>query len=242
MALFQHDADYFIRVDGEELMTSRQHESELELGRLGCQHLRQHPQPRILIGGLGMGYTLRAVLETVGPRAEIIVAELLDDVVGWNKSYFAELNGDAVEDPRVTVLCADVVDLIAAADGEFDAILLDVDNGPDDKTDEGNRRLYTRNGLTKIVTALKEKGCLSVWSIEPSKAYEQRVMSAGLNVRRYRAAAYAGSKSLSRYIWVASRWKGSLPQGGGEPRVKRGARKQEVSRGRGRGYPRRKKF
>ncbi|MCP3952626.1 MAG: hypothetical protein GY697_10485 [Desulfobacterales bacterium] len=218
MVLYQHDRDFSIMVNGEELMLSRQHESELELARLGCRHLAGQKAPRVLIGGLGMGYTLRQVLDLLGPHARVVVGELLDAVVEWNLEFFGELNGRPLADARVVVEKGDIVDLIAHAKSSFDAILLDIDNGPDAMTDSGNNRLYSYEGLWTCRRALGKRGCLAIWSAEPSKAFEQRLMSCGLQVRRFRVPAYKGSKSQSRFVWVAAQDKRTLPAGGGEPR------------------------
>jgi spermidine synthase len=218
MVLYRHDADFSIKVAGHELMNSRQHESELELARLGCSHLKVRNAPTILIGGLGLGYTLRATLDMLGPRASVVVAEQSADVVDWNRRHFSQLNGDPLLDKRVHLKTGDVLKIIADADRRFDAILLDIDNGPDAMTDSGNRRLYDRAGIEACRRALCERGCLAVWSADASKPFEQQLMRCGFHVRRFRVPAYKGSKSQGRIIWVASENKGVLPVGGGEPR------------------------
>jgi spermidine synthase len=220
MVLFRHDEDFFIRVEGEVLMQSRQHESELELARLGCAHLAERRDPRILMGGLGLGYTLRQCLDLVSPTASIKVCELIGDVIAWNRDHLGALNNHPMRDKRVTVKRGDVVELLANGPGTFDAIILDVDNGPTPMTDLGNHRLYGNAGVALCRDALTNKGCLAIWSADPSKAYERTLMRAGLAVRRHRVPAYKGSKSLSRFVWVAAKSKSILPPGGGEPRVK----------------------
>ena len=217
MALFQHDRDFLIKVDGRELMNSRQHESELELARLGCAHLAGREAPRILIGGLGMGYTLRETLDRVGSRAHVVVSELLDAVVKWNHEFLGELNGHPLGDKRVYVKQGDVVQLISRSKGRFDAILLDIDNGPKAMTDSGNSRLYGREGIRACRRALGNGACLAVWSAEPSKKFERLLMDCGFHVRRFRVPTYKGSKSKSRFVWVASQDRKILPPGGGEP-------------------------
>ena len=217
MQLVQHDGNYAIKLNGIELMNSRRHESELALARLGCAALEHHPAPRVLIGGLGMGYTLRQALDVLGPKAEVVVVELLADVVAWNRTYFGELNGSPLNDPRVVIRTGDVVAVIEESKRSFDAILLDIDNGPSAFTDPGNQRLYGRAGLHACRIALRHRGCLAVWSSESDKTFENRMVKVGLQVRRYRAAAYAGGKAASRYIWVASEDAAVLPPGGGEP-------------------------
>jgi spermidine synthase len=216
--LYQHDRDFLIELDGEDLMLSRHHESELELARLGCAHLAGRKAPCILIGGLGMGYTLRQALDMLSPDAEVVVGELLDAVVEWNREFLGDLNGRPLADERVELKTGNIVELISGSKSRFDAILLDIDNGPSAMTHSGNRRLYDYAGIMTCRRALRNKGCLAVWSAGPSKAYEQLLMHCGFHVRRYRVPAYKGSKSLSRFVWVASEAKSILPPGGGEPR------------------------
>lgn len=217
--LYQHGRDFLIQINGQDLMHSRQHESELELARLGCAHLTGRKAPSILIGGLGMGYTLRQALDMLGPHAQVVLGELLGDVVEWNYEFLGELNGQPLRDKRVDIKTGDIVELILRSKSRFDAILLDIDNGPSAMTDSGNRRLYSREGIRACRRALREQGCLSVWSAEPSKKFEQLLMSCSFEVRRFRVSAYKGSKSQSRFIWVASEDKIILPCGGGEPRL-----------------------
>ncbi len=218
MLLYQHDRDFLIEIDGEDLMLSRHHESELELARLGCAHLAGRKAPSLLIGGLGMGYTLRQALDMLSPDAEVVVGELLGAVVEWNREFLGELNGQPLADERVDLETGNIVELISRSKGRFDAILLDIDNGPSAMTYSGNSRLYGYDGIMACRRALRKKGCLAVWSAGPCKAYEQLLMHCGFHVRRYRVPAYRGSKSQSRFIWVASEDKSILPPGGGEPR------------------------
>lgn len=236
MVLYQHDRDFLITVNGQDLMHSRQHESELELARLGCRHLADQKAPRILIGGLGMGYTLRQALDMLGPHAQVVVGELMPAVVEWNREFLGELTGHPLSDRRVDLETGDIVALISKSRDRFDAILLDVDNGPNAMTASGNRRLYGREGIQACRNALRKKGVLAVWSAEPSKRYEQALMSARFHVTRFRVPAYAGSKSQSRYVWVASEDKRLLPPGGGEPRPPKTDNAPKKSTGR----PRRK--
>ena len=219
MVLYQHDRDFLIKINGQDLMHSRQHESERELARLGCAHLAGRKAPRILIGGLGMGYTLRQALDMLSSHAQVVVCELLGAVVEWNREFFGELNGQPLGDERVNLKTGDIVELISRSRGRFDAILLDIDNGPSAITDSSNRRLYDREGIRACRRALREQGCLAVWSAKPSKKFEQLLMSCSFHVRRFQVSAYNGSKSQSRFVWVASEDKIILPHGGGEPRL-----------------------
>ena len=219
MTLYEHDRDFSIMIDGQSLMHSRQHESEMDLARLGCAHLAGHKAPCILIGGLGMGYTLRQALDMLSPHAKVVVGELLDAVVKWNRDFLGELNGHPLKDERVDVQTGDIVELIAHSKNRFDAILLDIDNGPNAITDSGNERLYGREGIRACRRALRERGSLAVWSSEPNKMFEKLLMNCNFDVRRFRVPAYNGSKSQSRFVWVASEDKTILPPGGGAPAI-----------------------
>lgn len=219
MELWKHDQDYSIKVNGLELMNSRQHESELELARLGCAAFTRLPSPKVLVGGLGLGYTLRQTLDLLGPHAKITVSELMDAVVEWNEHTLGALNDFPLKDERVAVKRGSVANLISRSKNRFDAILLDIDNGPGGLTDPANERLYGRAGMEGCREALREGGCLAVWSMDSCKPFEQTLVKCGFHVRRYRASAYKGSKSQNRFIWVASLDKASLPEGGGEPRL-----------------------
>lgn len=219
MVLYKHAGDFLIEVNGQDLMNSRQHESEIELARLGCGYLTDRKAPSILIGGLGMGYTLRQSLDMLSPHAQVMVAELLSAVIGWNRDFFGELNGQPLEDHRVDLMTGDIVKLISRSKERFDAILLDIDNGPNAMTDSSNCHLYSRKGIYSCQRALRKKGCLAVWSAEPSKKFEQLLMECRFHARRFRVPAYKGAKSQSRFVWVASENPRCLPSGGGEPRL-----------------------
>jgi len=155
----------------------------------------------------------------LSPHAQVVVGELLGAVIEWNREFFGELNGHPLGDERVDLKTGDIVELILRSRSRFDAILLDIDNGPSAMTDSGNRRLYGREGIQACRRALREQGCLAVWSAEPNKKFEQLLMSCSFHVRRFRVPAYKGSKSQSRFVWVASEDKIILPPGGGEPRL-----------------------
>ncbi|MDR4498724.1 MAG: hypothetical protein MRK02_12520 [Candidatus Scalindua sp.] len=219
MVLYQHDRDFSIEINNQDLMNSRQHESELELARLGCAHLAGSKAPSILIGGLGLGYTLRQVLDMLSPQAQVVVAELLSAVVEWNREFLGQLNGQPLEDKRVDLKTGDIMELLSCSKSRFDAILLDIDNGPSAMTNSGNHRLYCYEGILACRHALRKQGCLAVWSAEPSKKFEQLLISCRFHVRRFSVPAYKGSKSLSRFVWVASEDKLILPPGGGEPHL-----------------------
>ena len=211
MVLSRHDRDFFISVDGRRLMTSREHESELELARLGCEKIRKRPRPAVLIGGLGMGYTLRQTLDLLLPGARVVVAELMPDVVRWNQEFLGELAGHPLRDSRVTVEPCDVAQVIRRSESAFDAILLDVDNGPGAMTYAGNDGLYGPVGIGAAMRALRPGGCLAIWSVDADTRFEGRLRREGLKVRHFRVRAYAQAKNRSRCVWVVAQDARSLP-------------------------------
>ncbi len=205
LALVQHGNDFIITVDRQDLMVSRAHESELELARLGCAHIAGHRTPTVLVGGLGMGYTLRQTLDMLGARATVVVAELLPEIVRWNREYLGELTHHPLKDPRVVLKIGDVADVIRQSPGVFDAILLDVDNGPQPITDVRNREMYSPAGIQSCVKALRASGCLAVWSAFFDPPFERRLRQAHLHVRSCQVPAYLGSSSYHCCIWLACR-------------------------------------
>ncbi len=217
MELYQPDRDFLIKINGQELMNSRRHESEGELARLGCVHLSRRKAPQVLIGGLGMGYTLRQALDILAPGAAVVVSELLPAVVEWNRKYLGELNAQPLEDKRTQLITGDIFELLSDSKDKFDAILLDVDNGPRAITDSGNQRLYSPAGIQAFRSALRKQGSLAIWSSEASKPFEKLLLNYQFHVRRYRANAYQGSSSKPLFIWVAAQDETLLPPGGGEP-------------------------
>lgn len=214
MVLYQHDRDFYIDIHGQDLMNSRQHESELQLAELGCAHLKSRQECEVLIGGLGMGYTLRRALDMLSPHAKVLVAELMGELIEWNRDFLGVLNDHPLKDERVDIQNADVVKIISRSENRFDAILLDVDNGPSAMTDPGNSRLYSPHGIVSCRRALRKNGSLAVWSANSSKKFEQALKDCDFHVRRYRVPAYKGSKSRSRIVWVASEDQRNLPEGG----------------------------
>lgn len=205
LALLQHDHDFIITVDRQDLMVSRAHESEIELARLGCAHVAGHRNPTVLIGGLGMGYTLRQTLDMLGSRATVIVAELLPEIVRWNHDYLGALTDHPLKDPRVVLKIDDVAAVIRQSPGVFDAILLDVDNGPHAITDARNNQLYTPAGIQACCNALRAKGCLAIWSAFHDPPFERRLRKEHLHVRCCPVPAYKGAHSHHCCIWLASR-------------------------------------
>ena len=156
-----------------------------------------------------------------GPLTVAVSAiELLSAVVEWNREFLGELNGQLLEDERVDIKTGDIMALISRSRGKFDAILLDIDNGPSAMTSSANSRLYSYEGIMAGRYAVRKQGCLAVWSAESSKKFERLLVGGcGLHVRRFRVPTYKGSKSQSHFVWIASENKANLPPGGGEPRL-----------------------
>jgi spermidine synthase len=191
--LARQDQDWVVRVDGRTLMSSRMHDSEEALAE---EALERADEPRsILVGGLGLGFTLRAVLDRVGPSAQVIVAELVPELVNWNRTHLAELNDHALDDPRCSVVLGDVFETIKRPPMKFDVILLDVDNGPIALSHAQNQRLYGEHGVRLCHAALRPHGVLAVWSAGPSARFERRLAGAGFDHEVKRVAARRGSRA-----------------------------------------------
>ncbi len=180
LVLHQRGEEFAIRVNGRELMSSRQHGSEEKMAEVACARLASK-RPRVLIGGLGLGYTVRAALDRLPPGAEVVVSELVPAVVAWNQGVLAPLAGRPLEDSRVKVEARDVGDLLREAQAEYDVVLLDVDNGPEALTQEENRWLYGERGLNAIRRALRPRGMVVVWSASSDRAFAQRLKRAGFD-------------------------------------------------------------
>lgn len=194
MTLMRRAGEYVIFASGKPLMSSRMHGSEEALATLGCEHLAGRPAPTVLVGGLGMGYTLRATLAQVAADARVVVAELVPGVVAWNEGPLAALAGRPLDDPRVRVEVADVGKVLRLGTGRFDAVLLDIDNGPDAFTTTGNAWLYSNAGVTALHQSLTPGGIATVWSAWEDRKFEQRLRWAGFDVDvvRVRARLAAG--------------------------------------------------
>jgi spermidine synthase len=174
-------------------MSTRQHASEEELAGLACAHLRATPRARVLIGGLGFGFTLRAALKVLQGDAAVVVAEILPAVIAWNRDPALPLAADCLADPRVTLVERDVGEVIRQARGSFDAIVLDVDNGPSALSAAGNTGLYSLAGLRHARAALRPPGCVAFWSAAPDPAFASLMTQAGFIVEQRRARSRAGA-------------------------------------------------
>ncbi len=208
LTLVSHGRDFIIMLGRDELMGTRMQFSEEQLAQLTLERLEM-PNPRILIGGYGMGFTFRAALAAMPEKGEVVVAEVVPEILDWAKGPLAELTGDCLDDPRGEVVLADVAALIDdAVDGttpKYDAILLDVDNGPDGIVREGNERLYTRTGIARMRDALNVGGVLAVWSAAPDHKFTGRLKDAGLDVEVRRVRARPNNKGPQHHIWFARR-------------------------------------
>ena len=208
LRLYQRGTEFSIKAGNYELMNSRIHGSEDALARLACQKITKHPRARVLIGGLGMGYTVRSALNGLGDRAQVVVAELVPAVVKWNRGFLTDLAGSPLDDNRVTLHEADVAQMIKAARGDYNAILLDVDNGPHALTRKDNDWLYSPNGLNTAFAALRPKGVLAIWSSGPDPAFAQRLRKAGFEVDEVWVRARGGGigkGGAHHIIWTAMR-------------------------------------
>jgi spermidine synthase len=204
MRLYQRNEEYSIRLVGRpgELMNSRMHDSEDALAELTCARIADRAAPRVLIGGLGLGFTLAAALQHLGPNAEVVVAELVPAVVAWNRTHLSALAGHPLNDARVRAYEGDVAQCIRAERGAYDAIVLDVDNGPKGLTRKTNDYLYGMDGLIDAYDALLPKGVLAVWSAGPDGKFVQRLRKVGYAVEELRVRAH-GSKGSRHVIWLA---------------------------------------
>ena len=207
MTLVEHDGSYCIRVNGQQLMHSSVSASEILLGALGCErHARKNNGTRILIGGLGLGFTLRSVLATVGGNAIVQVSELFPEIVVWNRTHLAGLNGKSLEDRRVTVLAEDVRSLIrCGARQPYDVIALDIDNGTTAMVKNENNQLYSEAGLRQIALALKPGGRVAIWSACPDAVLEKRLKRTGLVVTAVPAKLHEHAKRCAYMIYIGDK-------------------------------------
>ncbi|MEO6994623.1 MAG: spermine synthase [Lacunisphaera sp.] len=206
LTLVEHDGDFCIRVNGQQLMHSAVTASELQLGTLGCERHAGKRGTRILIGGLGLGFTLKSVLQSAGRADTIHVAELFPEIIEWNRTFLSGLNGKLLNDPRVKVLTEDVKVVIRrSARTPYDVIILDIDNGTTAMVMTENHELYSQRGMDVIALALKPGGRAAVWSACPDASVERRLNKAGFTVQAVPAKLYPSAKRSAYMIYVADK-------------------------------------
>ena len=205
LRLMQRGAEFSMMLGQNELMSSRLSGSEEALATLACRRIEAVNNPHLLIGGLGMGFTLRAALAVLGSDARIMVAELVPAVIAWARGPMADMFGDSLDDPRASIREADVVDVIASHGSAFDAILLDVDNGPEGLIRKANDALYDLKGLKAIRRALRPGGVLAVWSSGPNPLFSKRLRAAGFDVNEVAVRATTKRSGSRHVIWFATK-------------------------------------
>jgi spermidine synthase len=203
--LYARDDEFSIRVAGLELMNSRAYSKEDALSVLGCARVKDRPRPHVLIGGLGMGYALATALSALDASAEVVIAELVPAVVRWNREVFGHLAGHPLRDPRVILREEDVGRVLQERPNRYDAILLDVDNGPEGLTRKENDRLYSHAGLARARAALRERGVLGVWSADPDQGFVRRLQRARFSVEEVTIKARGHGRGARHTIWLATR-------------------------------------
>ena len=204
IALYRHDGAYLLRADGVELMSTRRHLSEDRLAEAACGRLRDVAGARVLIGGLGLGFTLRAALRQLRDDAEVVVAELLAEVIAWNANPEYDLSAEAMRDPRVRVARDDVTNVLLGNPGRFDAILLDTDNGPAGMLMSENARLYAARGIGITAAALREGGVIAYWSVGDDPRFAGALRRFGLTVETQRVRAHDTTGPMHT-LYVATR-------------------------------------
>jgi spermidine synthase len=209
LRLMRRGDEFSMMLGQNELMNSRLSGSEEALATLACRQIAEVKRPHLLIGGLGMGFTLRAALAVLGSEARITVAELVPAVIAWARGPMAEIFGDSLRDPRASIREADVIEVIQSAPAAFDAILLDVDNGPEGLIRKANDALYNLKGLKAIGKALRPGGVLAVWSSGPNPAFTKRLRDAGFDVNEVALRATTKRSGARHVIWYATKRAGA---------------------------------
>lgn len=197
--------EFLIMAGGRDLMSSRDDGSSRALAELGCAHIHRDQPAQVLIGGLGMGFTLRAALDRTGPRATVVVAELVDAVAQWNREHLGSLAEHPLDDPRTELRLEDVRTSIAAGPSHYDAILLDVDNGPSALAHRGNQALYDRRGIARAREALRPGGVLGVWSFTDDSSFTRRLRKQRLATKVHRVEGSRKGRGRYHWVWVARR-------------------------------------
>ncbi|MEO6054682.1 MAG: spermine synthase [Chthoniobacterales bacterium] len=205
-SLHEHDGDYFLKLDGKQLMSTTSTVSELLLADVACAFRDKRPKARVLIGGLGLGFSLKRVLEIVDTDAIVQVAELLPEVVAWNREFLGDVNGHLLNDARVEVFTGDVFECIRGGGlGHFDAILLDVDNGPTSFVQPQNSQIYKRKGLSIIKNSLTSGGRVAFWSAEKEPAFLASLANTGFDAQEIAVKAHERAKRFAHQIYVGER-------------------------------------
>lgn len=207
LCLFEYGDDFVIKIqggNGNQLMNTRMHGSEDALAEIPCRRIAQRPEVRVLIGGLGMGFTLAAALKNLGADAEVQVAELVPGVIGWNRGALGAKVGMPIDDARARIINEDVADILKREPQGFDAIMLDVDNGPEGLTQKRNSWLYSAEGLNACARALRPRGLLAVWSASADRAFSQKLSKAGFKAEEVQVFAH-GNRGTRHTIWIAEK-------------------------------------
>lgn len=205
LRLFRRGGDFMILLERNELMSTRQHGSEVALGTMACDRFAGQTAPHLLIGGYGMGYTLRAVLGQLGSQARVAVVELVPGIIAWARGPMAAVTDGCLDDPRLTLTMGDVAATIGQATSLFDAILLDVDNGPDGLTRAANDSIYSPHGLANARTALRPGGILAIWSAAPDNKFARLLERTGFTVETVKVRARETGKGATHVIWFATK-------------------------------------
>jgi len=205
LCLYQRDDEFSIRINNQELMNSRAHGSEEALAEFSCAKVARIRDPKVLIGGLGMGFTTAAALRHLGVEALVTIAELIPSVVNWNREYLGRLSGHPLRDKRISIRELDVASLIKIARESYDVIMLDVDNGPDALTQPENTWLYSAEGLQANLRALRSGGVLAVWSAKPSSEFTRKLKKTGFKVEEKQARARGAQGGSKHTIWLAQK-------------------------------------
>ena len=205
LRLMRRGTEFSIMLGTNELMNSRLSGSEAALATLAAKKIEAVAKPHVLIGGLGMGFTLRAALAVLGGGARIVVSELVPAIVAWARGPMAEIFGDSLSDPRVSIREMDVTEIIRSQRSKFDAILLDVDNGPEGLTRQANDALYNSSGLKAARAALRPGGVLAVWSSGPNASFSKRVAAVGFEVNEVQVRATGRGGGTRHIIWIATK-------------------------------------
>lgn len=208
-SLHSHDNDFYLKYNGHELMSTSQTYSERHLADIGLKHLlvdkvTRPPHPRVLIGGLGLGFTLKRTLELIGQPATVEVAELMPPIIEWNRTFLVDYNGPLLEDPRTEITQGDFSEIIAQKKkASYDALLIDIDNTPDDLITAGNDKMYSPSFLQKLKSILKPGGCVTYWLSEPAPKFQKLLGQAGFKVEAHASKPRENSKRARHCILIA---------------------------------------